>query len=298
MACKKELSILDEISRFSLPHIVSYLAAWEQSNSLFILLPFADCSLRQFLTKSAPELTPKVVLWFIRQLRGLANGVRHLHNLSRIMPSSTSSLSHSNNKDVLVIHLDLRPENILVFNQSPDDHDVFMISDFGSGEINSQEAENSNILDTMIVSADTTLTYAGPDLFLDGRVFRPFDMWALGCVYLELTSWLCLGPDRGVNDFANARLQARYDQNWQDDAFWQSHDDTDCRSSERRASLRPAVVQRLNDLESRCVGVLSLVLSSMRKLLIIKSAERIDAQTLFSELETIYLQAQLDPNTY
>lgn len=288
--CQRELAMLNEISRFPNPHVVSHFAAWEQRNSLFILFPLAKGDLRWFMTKPKPTLDQEFVLWFLSQLRGLADAIHHLHNLD---PGVLSNDSHQSELRENVLHLDLKPENILVFKRSKVNDDVFMISDFGSGKVKQQWTDETSSHSGSTQTAETALTYTGPDVFLNGKISRPYDMWSLGCILLELISWAHLGPEQGVEDFATARLQTRSHQSSRDDAFWQSRNDA-CEQVEDHSlvSLKPAVSQCLSHLESHCFAVFSPVLSSIRKLLRINPAERLNAEGLLSELQAVYEQAQ------
>lgn len=290
--CQRELALLNEISRFPNPHIVSHFAAWEQSNFLFILFPLARGDIRWFMTQPKPKLDQGCILWFLRQLLGLADGIHHLHNLNSGVLSNTSPHAESRENGIAALHLDLRPENILVFDHGTVNHAVFMISDFGSGKVKQHREEENRRFSESTRTAETALTYTGPDEFLNGKISRPYDMWSLGCIFLELISWVHLGPEKGVDDFATARLQSQSHQAWCDDAFWQSSNDK-CGQLDKLSfvSLKPAVLQRIHKLESHCSKFFNPVLASIRKLLKINPAERINSQGLLSELEAVYLQA-------
>lgn len=285
--------MLNVISLLSHRHIVSHLAAWEQSDSLFVLFPLAQGDLRWFMTKPKPTLDQEFVSWFLRQLQGLADGIYQLHNLDLGVLSNNPPHAQSRRNGLVALHLDLKPENILVFGHGSVNHDRFMISDFGSGKVKQRWEEGTRRYSGSTQTAETALTYTGPDMLLDGKISRPYDMWSLGCILSELLSWVHLGPEQGVDDFATARLQTQSHQAWRNDAFWQSDND-ECGQLEdhRLVSLKPAVTQRLSDLESQCSPIFNLVLSSIRKLLKINSVERVNAQGLLSELDAVYMQAQ------
>ncbi|MCJ1262431.1 hypothetical protein MMC22_002301 [Lobaria immixta] len=293
--CQRELAILNEISRYPNPHIVSHLVAWEQSNSLFVLFPLAQGDLRWFMTKPRPTLDQEFVLWLLRQLRGLADGINHLHNLNPGARSSSSPQAEPQENGIAVLHLDLQPENILVFGRGTVNHDVLRISDLGSGKIKQKWAKGTRTLSGSTQTAETALTYTCPDSE-NRTISRPYDMWSLGCVFLEFLSWVHLGPEEGVEDFATARLQTKSHQDWHTDAFWQLNYNAGGQLDEHSpVILKPAVTERLSDLEAHwahCFPVFNRVLSSIRKLLKINPAERINAECLLSELEDVCVQAQ------
>lgn len=247
------------------------------------------------MTKPRPTLDQEFVLWLLRQLRGLADGIHHLHNLNPGAPSSSSPHAESQENGIAVLHLDLKPENILVFGRGTVNHDVLRISDLGSGKIKQKWTKGTRTLSGSTQTAETALTYTCPDSE-NRTISRPYDMWSLGCVFLEFLSWVHLGPEEGVEDFATARLQTKSHQDWHNDAFWQLNYNAGGQLDEHSpVILKPAVTERLSDLEAHwehCFPVFNRVLSSIRKLLKINPAERINAECLLSELEGVCVQAQ------
>lgn len=51
-----------------------------------------------------------------------------------------------------------------------------------------------------------TVTYEPPGLKLGTPVSRAYDIWSLGCLFLEFTTWLLMGAE-AVHSFADARAE-------------------------------------------------------------------------------------------
>lgn len=106
-------------------------------------------------------------------------------------------------------HGDINPSNILWYDDSNGDGDdndddgglrgTLKISDFGQAEINSLLSKTSHraVADTM--------TYRPPECEVKGAPIRQsFDIWCLGCVYLEFATWL-LGGAEALAEFGEKR---------------------------------------------------------------------------------------------
>ncbi|KAJ0115718.1 protein kinase [Diaporthe amygdali] len=84
------------------------------------------------------------------------------------------------------------------------DFGVLKISDFGETRFHQAETRMRHQPSTTAV----TMAYSAPEFEQepDGPVSRAYDVWSLGCVYLEFATWLLLGA-QGVEDFAQDRLK-------------------------------------------------------------------------------------------
>jgi serine/threonine protein kinase len=89
-------------------------------------------------------------------------------------------------------HGDINPQNILLYHDSDEDNDsltgTLKLSDFGEAEINSRFSRSKRR------SVANTLTYRPPECDLSPRIIRQsYDIWCLGCVYLEFVTWMLGG---------------------------------------------------------------------------------------------------------
>jgi serine/threonine protein kinase len=99
-------------------------------------------------------------------------------------------------------HGDIKPENILLFSDPDEPLGRLVLSDFGSGQFNSR-ASASQVPNER---ARQTRMYQPPESDIEGgTISRSSDIWTLGCVFLEFTTWL-LGGYSLVEDFENSRM--------------------------------------------------------------------------------------------
>lgn len=80
-------------------------------------------------------------------------------------------------------HHDLKPENILVFKSSNPQFPMLKISDFGAGKFHSDGGKLSEKGSGM----HGTASYFGPEE--EGKRSRPFDIWAMACIFTEILIW-------------------------------------------------------------------------------------------------------------
>ena len=214
----RELAMLKELRKYSHPHIVTDLATWTQDRGYYMLFPYAQCNLREYMQQN--EFTERDAFWLLDQFRGMANAVKRIHDLE--IEASTSTLDV---KTSIVAgrktgwHHDIKPENILYFKDSPSNRGMFRISDWGSAKVNTYRTRSYHTK-----SLIGTITYEPPEFTYQGETSRPYDLWSLGCVFLELLIWAVFGPTN-IENFSGQRDDKR-DANsvtgsMRDDAFWQ-----------------------------------------------------------------------------
>src|SRR2546421_8194236 len=85
--------------------------------------------------------------------------------------------------DQAAFHNDIKPENILVFSSGDGSPGVLKISDFGCGKVFRKECNSG---EQATESFYGTRDYESPDLVIYNEASKPNDIWALGCVFLEL----------------------------------------------------------------------------------------------------------------
>ncbi|KAF6827541.1 protein kinase domain-containing protein [Colletotrichum plurivorum] len=196
-----------------------------------------------------PKLTRHVILWMADQCQGLSTGLNKIHSYqSRFdLPCGSKGLSSIRTK-LYGRHGDLKPENVLWFkdHRSPEGvNGILKISDFGFAEINSNESRSNKHVPPMP-------TYRPPECDLPGEVIsQSFDIWTLGCLYLEFATWLLKGFDAACDTFPDARLGDGAKQ----DAFVE---DMFFRIEARTAHLKASVVKWIDYLhaERNCTGYL------------------------------------------
>ena len=149
----RELIIM---ARLRHAHVIRLVASYQQANSInYIIRPVADCNLLQYMTarRFGSDHRSKMQGWF----RCLASGLQYIHNSG-------------------VRHRDIKPSNMLLRDGR------ILYTDFGSSNIIHDDSSESD-------SADFTERYAAPEVFR-GHRGRAADVFALGCVYLEMVAFL------------------------------------------------------------------------------------------------------------
>lgn len=150
-----------------------------------------------------PSTTGEFVSWIAQQCTGIASGLNAIHNYAVGDPESSGSgkrLTHFGR------HGDLKPENILRFidGHSSSGLGTLKISDMGLTRFHSTETRTWTDARQVAVSP----TYRAPECDIGGSaITRSYDIWTLGCLYLEFISWLLLGYETGIDQFSRERAR-------------------------------------------------------------------------------------------
>lgn len=160
----------------------------------------------------------KYGLWVAEQCKGIAEGLSTIHEppnaklnvyLGEQELRPGGALNTPRNEACYGRHGDIKPENILWFknDNTGSSLGVLSIADFGLTRFHYQQSR-SNISP---VGIGNSPTYRAPEFDMpDGLLSRTYDIWALGCVYLEFISWYLLGWN-GLTAFSTSRETKRND---------------------------------------------------------------------------------------
>jgi serine/threonine protein kinase len=188
-AFAREHKILQKIKYLPHQHIIRHFVSIDQGNKGYIVSPWADGGdLQYYWENSKVEISRKRAIWSLRQMAGLATALDLLHE--------TLNCRHG----------DLKPLNVLCFTESGET--VLKIADFGIAKIHNTQ--------TMFRKAATTTlgltpSYQGPEVEFEkvNRTeplprSRKYDIWSLGCIFLEFSIWLLYGA-KAIEEFRGAR---------------------------------------------------------------------------------------------
>lgn len=201
IACgfQKEKEILQKLSAWRHLHIVDFIGSFEvHSESKFghfnLILPYAEGgNLYEFLRLPRPPewlykrpgCMPFCEALFV-QMKGIVDALAFLH----------AKTSHAG----FVIHRDIKPANILILNGT------FKLADFGSSRIKASEETSKTEW------AMGTPMYEPPEKIIEDSDThgRARDVWALGCVLLELLVFLIYGfrEPAAVDHFEEERINS------------------------------------------------------------------------------------------
>lgn len=199
-----------------------------------MLSPLATCNLKQYWKHTKPQLVDTgFVLWELKQLQGLADGLRYIYNLGGS-------------------HFDLKGENILAFDEVGCNWPTLKIADFGSAKIQPRRSDpRDNSAPTNSYSQGTS-AYEAPDYIILGHISRPCDVWTLGCIFMDMLVWtfgLLLPDQPDIETFSNERRQIKGGRVVDDTMFWYvAHDG----KSKYFTYWKPALRERLQALKEVC----------------------------------------------
>lgn len=285
-----ESEVLKILAAYPHSHIVASLVSWASDDKRYIPSPLAKGNLRSLFSQPPPAFDAAGILWLLRQLVGLASAVGHMHHIRGARPSMT------------VVHHDIKPENILMFEDVEDlTMPKLMLTDFGSGKV------HQDLPDNLSHKTDTyrgTLTYAAPDMHMYGHASRPFDMWALGCVFLEILIWMCLpGAAQAVEEHAQMRCDDAHSVKGgtaMEDMYWY----TSWQDSKPMYVLKPSVKHAFRSVENHCrdMDVFQSVLRLVKRLLVVDAPARLKADGVANILRLVQektkMELERDPELY
>ena len=153
-------------------HIIRLLGSFDHKGHLCIVFEHMSKNLRDLLKEetNGHGLSLPAVRTYARQM---FLGLQHLQNCQ-------------------VIHLDLKPDNVLV---SPD-RKTIKLADFGTAVDKRDQIERTEYL--------VSRFYRAPEIILGMEIGYPVDMWAVGCTVYELWTGKILFTGRSNNQMIKA----------------------------------------------------------------------------------------------
>lgn len=163
-------------------NIVTLLATvgWDDNGCkrFGLLFPWAECDLLGYWeSKQQPKWNYDTVIWIVEQFYGIISAIHHIHH---------PNIRNSQNEELYGRHGDIKPENVLWFKKNG--KGVLVLSDLGLAAEH-RETSRSNIPGQNIPH---TPNYRPPECDMngsDGFISRSFDIWTLGCFFLEFIIW-------------------------------------------------------------------------------------------------------------
>ncbi|KAG9195323.1 hypothetical protein G6011_00444 [Alternaria panax] len=200
-------------------------------------------------------------------------------------------------KKVYGRHGDINPSNILWYDDGDGDNDsrtlqgILKITDFGQAEIHSLQSKTNRR------EVPNTLTYRPPECDLPPMEIRQsYDIWCLGCVYLEFVTWL-LGGNELVTKFGRSRSIADYFRRYKTiDTFYEVEKDPD-EAHGIRAKLNPKVTAFISKLHQHpdCTSYVHKLLNLIQfDMLLVDSRERKSCRDVWRSLDEMYFRCRHD----
>ncbi|KAJ0168066.1 hypothetical protein CTA2_10431 [Colletotrichum tanaceti] len=224
----REVDALKKFNNRANSNLVQLLATYRHGKNFCLLFPGADGNLKD-LWKDNPEPVAepscKRAMWMAEVCHGIATGLSQIHqhrtteeirrdaieiakkdkkgdSPAGILSNTPANLRQ--NEARFGRHGDIKPENILWFKHYKADSylGVLQISDFGLTRFHRKHSLSKHMSEAV-----GGQTYRAPesDAHTTGNRFdQSYDIWALGCVYLEFITWYLLGWDQ-VDQFSQGR---------------------------------------------------------------------------------------------
>ncbi|KAI0593981.1 kinase-like domain-containing protein [Biscogniauxia sp. FL1348] len=241
-----------------------------------------------------PAMNFMWILWLAEQCYGLADALDGIHNTTmtareveavqneRDSPAEIQNdnqpMREDDGKDY-GRHGDIKPQNILWFKQdkNPYSRGILKISDFGLTTFHRAVTTTVTPLHVRV-----THTYAAPEHGALDTLSRPFDIWSLGCIFLEFVTWILCGSD-GLNEFNDKRSaeHGALNSKFSLDNFYMLK-----QIGERReAEIKPSVKKWIQSLKEKkeCGPFLSEFLEYIRTSMLLVDKKKRDPSRVVSQ---------------
>lgn len=201
---RKELEHLKRFNGLVHDHLVTLLTSvtkgeTPENKQYHFVFPFARYDLSDYwMSNHSPSWDKTTVKWVAKQLLGIMGAMDAIH-VPKHLHLSTQIAKYG-------MHGDLKPDNILWFESHKDYRGIFVISDFGVADMHSDKSR-SNIPNEKIPAVPG---YRPPECDIqNGYISRRYDIWTLGCLFLEIVTWL-MGGQEFVSAFKKERMKTIY----------------------------------------------------------------------------------------
>ncbi|KAK8034542.1 hypothetical protein PG993_009537 [Apiospora rasikravindrae] len=226
-------------------HLTELLTSFKHKGRYYLLFPWAyGGTLENLWGKSQPKPAYAGPQWVAQQAQGLVDGLFRVHHVKSNQTGMKTgkgigAILDNNQEDDKIFgrHGDIKRDNVLVFlSEQRGEEGVLKLSDFGLTVFHSTMSRSADRPGSM---RPCGLTYRAPEAEADrpdNRLSPRYDIWCLGCLYLDMVTWLLLGPE-GIDEFSDNRSREKgYLSSFNTDIFWKS-------KKGPRGSLGPPVVK-------------------------------------------------------
>lgn len=202
MSYKNELKALElALGRTqSEKHLIKLLLTFQQGDRSYLVFDWADGNLQEFWDQETINVSQFNNAWIVRQCHGLATALKRIHGLSTFQKEERKKNPNSESDDHREYgrHGDIKAANILWFKDYKGNRNHFVLADLGLTRY------HSHLTRSQVRYSDLdgwTDQYRAPELDLRANnISQKYDIWSLGCVFLELFIWYVLGVD-GIRNF-------------------------------------------------------------------------------------------------
>lgn len=315
----RELQVLRYLRDCRFGHIIHLLASYEIrsehddfSSRRYLIFPWASGDLDAFYRRNeeSRERT-QMILWMAEQSYGLANGLSQIHGgIKDPSPGSQTNAGTAKGASAFAAdsarlylrHGDIKPSNILWFDKASSETSNglgrLVLGDFGLAHYHRRDSRSNVTSEAVARSA----TYRAPEFDMNDmgmKLSRKIDIWSLGCLFLEMLTWLLRGYKVMKDDFSQSRLEESSDLShfFEDTFFRVVWDDRGERKYVVKGSVEAWIT---NLLESpRCSLYTSEFLDMIRtRMLVVTLPDRASAEELSQRLRDMYTRCTKDVSYY
>lgn len=181
-----EVNVLWRLDGTVHPHLLTMLTAFVRGSQEFnFVFPLAECNLAMYwASPSTWRWEAESFTWAADQICGIMGAIERLHEPKHLHEPRLEP------EDRFGLHADIKPDNILFFRSSRYPRGILVLSDFGLSEFH-RETSRSNIPNQKIPGVPQ---YRPPECDVEGgQISRKYDIWTLGCLFVDLLTWLLGG---------------------------------------------------------------------------------------------------------
>lgn len=291
--------MLKKLKKRQHAHLVNLLATFHLKGHFYLIFPYAHYNLRQYWEHTPiPDFTVATISWMLRECKAVASALHMVHESRSTQEPpvlqrrrSGVDVAHPEDDDRLYgRHGDIKAENILWFpGEEHDTQGLLVVADFGLMAFHGEKTRSD--IDAKHITGSPS--YEPPELRLRSKISRAFDLWSLGCLYLEFATWLVCGWKQ-LERFPVAReMREATAPEIVDDTFF-----TIIEEKERRAIVRQTVQDWIRDLHEmpRASSFVHAFLDLIStQLLVVDPAERVKMGQLNCGLYSMLRRATRDP---
>jgi serine/threonine protein kinase len=250
------------------PHLIELLFTFRKRDKYHLVFPWADGNLRDYWERNpVPKLTRDLLLWSLEQMAGIASGLARFHEFTNPVHGHTRFGRHG----------DIKAQNILWFRAE----NVLKVADLGLASVRGRDSR-SNIPPSTVADSPT---YSPPEIQRQQPISRKWDIWSLGCLYLEYITYLVLGCP-AIATFASLRREAssEYQELFTDEFYTTNYE-----------SVKPSVNAWVAQLQQdpRCSSVMHDLLNLiMTEMIVIDPNARSTSFGIYKKLNAMLSQAK------
>ena len=266
-------------------HLVKMLTSFTYDENYYMIFPLADCNLWEYMEKNSkfPYKDPKKIFWLITQAVGLAEALEKIHcpgntpRFGRHLDANTAAAD----ADSTAYHHDIKHDNILIFIEDDYPEGILRLSDFGCGKVATLLLNAAGKKVSHRTPTKGNPTFEAPEGF-SGSTSRPYDIWSIACVFLDLLVWAVQGFPEIIQFEGNRLSPVSQERPNEDDRFYYLE-------KGGKKYLKQVVQDKISELKglTKDNEVLHQLLGVLVKLFVIEPGERPTATELVKMLRPL-----------